>query len=133
MFAICPCGTSMLLQECCGRFHAGAVPGTALELMRSRYSAYALGLVDYIIDTTHKESPHRGSDLTRWREELKLFSKETKFEGLKIIEFIDGAKTASVTFRATLKHGAKDVSFTEKSAFTKEGGRWFYHQVKFVK
>jgi SEC-C motif-containing protein len=133
VFAICPCGTSMLLQECCGRFHAGAIPRTAEELMRSRYSAYALGLVDYIIDTTHKASPHRVSDLSRWREELKLFSNETKFEGLKILEFIDGARSASVTFRATLKHGAKDVSFTEKSAFAREGDRWFYKQGKFVK
>jgi SEC-C motif-containing protein len=123
----------MLLQECCGRFHAGAIPRTAEELMRSRYSAYALGLVDYIIDTTHKASPHRVSDLSRWREELKLFSNETKFEGLKILEFIDGARSASVTFRATLKHGAKDVSFTEKSAFAREGDRWFYKQGKFVK
>ena len=101
--------------------------------MRSRYSAYALGLADYIIDTTHKASPHRVSDLSRWHAELKLFSNETKFEGLKILEFIDGARSASVTFRATLKHGAKDVSFTEKSAFAKEGDRWFYKQGKFVK
>ena len=78
-------------------------------------------------------SPLRRSDLSRWREELKLFSSETKFEGVKILEFVDGALTASVTFRATLKHGAEDVSFTEKSAFAKDGDRWFYKQGKFVK
>jgi SEC-C motif-containing protein len=123
----------MLLQECCGKFHDGALPGNALELMRSRYSAYALGLADYIIETTHKQSPHRVSDLARWREELRLFSAETTFEGLKIIEFLDGATSASVTFTATLKHGIKDLSFTEKSAFTREGARWFYRQGKSLK
>jgi hypothetical protein len=40
--AACPCGSGGLYKACCGRFHEGsAVPATAEELMRSRYSACA--------------------------------------------------------------------------------------------
>lgn len=47
----CPCGSDPL-DDCCGRYHQGHPAPTAEALMRSRYSAYALGLVDYLRDTT---------------------------------------------------------------------------------
>ena len=48
----CPCGSGDPLDDCCGRYHQGHPAPTAEALMRSRYSAYALGLVDYLRDTT---------------------------------------------------------------------------------
>ena len=33
------------------------MPPTAEALMRSRYSAYNKGLVQYVVDTTHPENP----------------------------------------------------------------------------
>ncbi|MGZ3184425.1 MAG: YchJ family protein [Telluria sp.] len=49
----CPCGGPSL-ESCCGRFHSGeAIPQTAEELMRSRYSAYVLGLEAYVRATWH--------------------------------------------------------------------------------
>jgi len=123
----------MLQQECCDPCHAGEMPASALALMRSRYSAYALGLVDYIMDTTHPRSPIRNPNRVIWRSELLQFCKETKFCGLEIIEFIDGDDTATVTFIARLEQGGQDVTFKEKSSFSKEGGRWFYKNGRFVK
>ena len=88
--------------------------------MRSRYSAYAKGLASYIVATTHPSSP--ASNLAS----ILQFCQETKFQGLKIVEFIDGENTAYVTFIATLKQGGHDASFKEKSLFKKVNGRWLY-------
>ena len=49
--------------------------------MRSRYSAYALGKSDFIMRTTHSESPHRQPNIEAWRASLDAFSKYTRFEG----------------------------------------------------
>ncbi len=45
----CPCGSGLKYKKCCQKYHKGALPSTALLLMKSRYSAYALGLADYIM------------------------------------------------------------------------------------
>lgn len=50
---LCPCSSGLALSSCCGRYHAGARAPDAVSLMRSRYSAFALGLTDYICSTTH--------------------------------------------------------------------------------
>lgn len=42
-----------MLEACCGRFHAGAPAPDAEALMRSRYSAYVLGLEGYLLATWH--------------------------------------------------------------------------------
>ena len=54
--AACPCGNPADYLQCCGRYHAGAYylqAPTPEALMRSRYSAYVLGLRDYLLDTWH--------------------------------------------------------------------------------
>lgn len=122
----CLCHSGMPYKDCCGPYHTGKPPENALKLMRSRYSAYALGLADYIIQTTHKDNPSYTKDLKKWKKGVLDFSKETLFEGLEISEFIDGEKEAYVTFTAYLKEGDKNVSFTEKSHFLKVDGRWLY-------
>ncbi len=116
----CPCGSGQKYKKCCKTYHDGRVPKNALLLMRSRYCAYALGECKYILKTTHKTT--RDDDI----ESIKAFSKQTTFEQHKIIEFIDGEKEAYVTFRATLHSNGQDNSFSEKSRFLKEEGRWYY-------
>ncbi|HVX54620.1 YchJ family protein, partial [Nocardioides sp.] len=50
----CPCGSGLAYDACCGPLHRGArQAGSALELMRSRYAAYALGKADYVFRTWH--------------------------------------------------------------------------------
>jgi SEC-C motif domain protein len=94
--------------------------------MRSRYSAYALGLVDYIIETTHALHPeHSGNEDAR-KLQIRTFCTQTHFDGVKILAFVDGQEEATVTFTAYLRQSDADASFTEKSLFVKESGRWFY-------
>ena len=51
--ATCPCGSRRVYEECCEPFHLGAAAPTAEALMRSRYSAFALGLAPYLLRTWH--------------------------------------------------------------------------------
>jgi len=48
----CPCGSGIALDDCCGKWHQGQPAPSAERLMRSRYSAYTLSLIDYLVATT---------------------------------------------------------------------------------
>src|SRR5690606_41891805 len=48
-----PCHPSATFANCCQPLHDGTPAATAEELMRSRYSAYVLGLRDYLAATWH--------------------------------------------------------------------------------
>ncbi len=122
----CPCHSNKLYRDCCKPYHEGAVPENALVLMRSRYSAYALHLSDYIINTTHPDHPSFQRNTARWREEILDFCKNTRFESLEILDFTPDTQGATVTFIAHLKQGARDASFREKSRFIKVDGHWLY-------
>lgn len=92
--------------------------------MRSRYAAYALGLVDYIMETTHPS--FRESPQDPWRQQLEQFCRSTRFTGLKVLDAQERAVEATVQFHAGLRQGARDVSFTELSRFQRIAGRWYY-------
>ena len=48
----CPCGSGKKYKKCCQIYHKGKIAKSALELMKSRYSAFAVGDIDYIIKTS---------------------------------------------------------------------------------
>ena len=96
--------------------------------MRSRYSAYKLGLVAYIIATTHPDGAHYQADQARWQREIQEFCRSTRFERLQVLS----AQGDTVVFRATLFAGKRDVSFTEISLFCQHEGRWKYHSGKIL-
>ena len=91
--------------------------------MRSRFSAYALRLIDYVMETTHADSPHRDRDVMAWRAGLMQFSQQTDFAGLAILR----SSTNEVTFHAQLLQNGRDASFIEHSLFKQENGRWYYY------
>ena len=122
----CPCHSGKNYADCCQSVHQLLNASNALALMRSRYSAYALGNIDYIMATTDPYNPHYKSDKSVWKNELNEFCKMTKFEGLDIISFEDGDSVAYVTFRAHLKQYNQKVSYKEKSRFKKINDRWMY-------
>jgi SEC-C motif-containing protein len=126
----CPCGSGDKYKKCCQKFHKGALPKTALLLMKSRYSAYAVGNVEYIIKTTDKNNSDYKEDSKLWAKEIESFCTNTQFLSLNIIDFIDGDAEAYVTFKANLKIAKDDASFVEKSRFLKHDGRWYYHSAK---
>jgi SEC-C motif-containing protein len=90
--------------------------------MRSRYSAYALNLPDYIIATTHPNNPDFTTDTARWRAEITAFCTQTEFRGLTILDVEADKSESYVTFRAKLSTG----DMIERSRFVYEEGRWWY-------
>lgn len=119
---LCPCDSGNKYKKCCSKYHKGAFAPDALSLMRSRYSAYAVGDSSYIIKTTHPDNPDYTSNIKNWEESILSFSKQTNFLSLEIIDFIDGEEEAFVTFNARLSSG----DLKEKSRFLKLHGRWLY-------
>jgi SEC-C motif-containing protein len=118
----CPCGSGLKYKKCCLRYHKGAAAPDALHLMRSRYTAYAVGNSRYIIQTTHPDNPEYSSDIPNWEEEILNFCRHTGFLGLRIESFTENREEAFVTFTAKLSSG----EMREKSRFLKQNGRWLY-------
>jgi len=119
----CPCGRTgpkgqvLALDDCCGPLHGGQVAPDAERLMRSRYSAFVLGDVSYLLATWH--SSQRPA-------ELKLEA-GGKWLGLEIKQHrVTGPDTAEVEFVARFRVGGKAVRQHERSRFVREDGRWFY-------
>jgi SEC-C motif-containing protein len=91
---------------------------TAEALMRSRYTAYVLGLHDYLLDTWH---PHtRPSALQGDPPGLRWLGLE-----LRRSEVLDNDH-ATVEFIALSKLGGRAHRLHEKSRFERIDGRWFY-------
>lgn len=118
----CPCrilepaATAPALEQCCGRFHARAAwPATAEQLMRSRYSAFVLGLDDWVFVTWHprtRPADVDASDGDAWR-------------GLEIVATEAGGpedETGVVEFVAHHAGGRMH----ERSRFARRAGRWLY-------
>ncbi len=94
--------------------------------MRSRYSAYALNLPDYIIATTHPASPQYRDDKFSWKRSISRFSREFSFQRLEILDFKERDTIATVTFTAHLTEKDNDATYTEKSSFEKIKNQWLY-------
>ncbi len=124
----CPCGSGKKYKKCCQVFHNGGKPASALELMKSRYCAFAVNDAKYIIKTTHTQNPDFTDDIDSWKRSILDFSKNTNFEALSIISFDTITQNeAYVTFHAKLSSGENDISFSEKSKFLREDNMWKYH------
>ena len=119
--AACPCGSDKSYAKCCEPLHNGAVAADAEALMRSRYSAFALDLPDYIQCSWHRSTrPSSPSP-------AKADAPQTHWLGLQIKrhEIID-AEHARVEFRARYKVAGRAYVLHELSRFVRESGHWFY-------
>lgn len=119
--AFCPCQSGKHYEHCCGKFHQNKeVAKTALELMRSRYSAYALQLEDYLMQTWSEER----------RPASSFFCSPPLFwKGLRIIECVKGQAEDTkgiVEFLAIYELNQKKQILHERSYFEKSCGKWLY-------
>lgn len=122
----CPCGSKQGFYDCCWPFISGAeLPKTAEQLMRSRYTAFTKGNVDYIASTM-QEAPGASANI---QDELAWIH-DVKWLGLRVDHTEDGGPDDSeglVQFVARFKdpHG-KAHRLGETSLFEKIDGRWVY-------
>lgn len=120
----CPCGRGRDYTACCAPFHQGLAAPDAESLMRSRYSAFVLGLDDYLLATWHPSTrpasvgdPDRA--ITRWLGlEVRRVDPTTVDE--------DGVGHARVEFVARCRVGGRGHRLHEESRFVREDGRWYY-------
>jgi SEC-C motif-containing protein len=116
----CPCGSGRAYGDCCGPFLAGtAVPETAEQLMRSRYSAYVQGDADWLRATWHPATRRSRIDLDA----------QVRWIGLQILATRDGGRDdtkGTVEFVARYKSGGRAHRLHERSRFQRRNGVWFY-------
>ncbi len=125
--AACPCESGNKYKRCCRPLHQGGTSAPSAEaLMRSRYAAYAVGAIEYVLATTHPDGPQYEDDRVRWAADVQRFCQTTRFEGLEILASHEEGDRGEVTFTAHLSRDGKDVSFSERSSFVREDGRWLY-------
>lgn len=122
--ALCPCGSGEAFTACCGAYLDGGNAPTAEQLMRSRYTAFAIGDVAYLSRTWHpstlptpQELEESISALPVWR---RLAIQETEAGG----PFADRG-TVEFTALGTDADGGR-VRLHEVSRFVREDGRWLY-------
>lgn len=128
----CRCHSRRKTRRCCGPIHAGRPARLPVDLMRARYAAYALGFVQFVIETTDPDGPVWEPDTTAWRVGITRFCAATRFLGLRVFDAPPpsadpGQGEAFVTFVATLEQAGQDASFGERSRFTRTHGLWRYH------
>lgn len=115
----CFCGASVSFENCCEPYIKGSKNApTAETLMRSRYSAFATGAADYLVNTTHssKRKLHNKSEILAW-------SQSNQWLRLEILAVTE----TTVTFNAYyLDENLKAQIHYEHSTFKLENGKWFY-------
>ena len=115
----CPCGLGIDYDACCGIVHSEHNAISAEALMRSRYSAYTLGLSNYLLTSWH---------LSTRPKQLNLDT-STQWFKLKIIETQKGKRgdtEGMVSFIAHYKINGKATRLSEVSEFVFENKQWFY-------
>jgi SEC-C motif-containing protein len=115
----CPCGLGDDYDACCGRLHAGTPAPTAEALMRSRYSAFAVGDAGYLLRTWHPTARPPALTLDPALAWTRLAVLETDGGGL-----FDAAGT--VRFRAVYTAAGQRGVLAETSRFVRHEGRWTY-------
>lgn len=119
----CPCRSDeaeiTAYADCCGRWHEGLAQGihapTPEALMRSRYSAYVVGRIDYLLATWHPSTGPGELDLS-----------PVKWIGLDVRNAGEVGDAGVVEFVARCRVNGKAQRMHEISRFVREGGRWYY-------
>lgn len=121
--AQCPCGLARDYAQCCERYHLGALhlqAPTPEALMRSRYSAYALGLREYVLATWH--ATVRPAEMERFDARVKWLGLTVKRTWMAsndegFVEFVARSKAPG---------GGRAERLEELSRFARVEGRWQY-------
>ncbi len=116
---LCPCTSGQAYADCCARLHGGEAAATAAALMRSRYSAYVLGLEDYLLATWHPSTRPPALHLAA--------EAGTQWLGLEVRRHRQqDDRHATVEFVARYRVAGRGQRLRELSRFVRQDGRWYY-------
>lgn len=125
----CPCGSGINFENCCQPHLLGLEkPTTAEKLLRSRYTAFVAGELDYIYDTHH---PEKKEDIDK--EAIESWSKESSWHELEILNSEKGQEDddeGNIEFIAKYTQEGKTYSHRETSIFKKVDDTWYFYDVK---
>ena len=102
----------------------GVPAPTALALMRSRYTAFVCGAIDYLIET-HAPETRAAVD----RASITAWSRDTTWGGLEIVATERGGEEDTegiVEFIARGVTRGAPFAQRERSRFRKIDDRWYY-------
>lgn len=119
----CPCQSGRLYGQCCEPLHQGAAAPDAEALMRSRYCAYVLGNIDYLVaSTVPAQQPLLDTSA------MHEWSETAEWEGLQVWEHqaATGKRHARVCFTARFREQGQSCEHREHSAFVNIKGRWYF-------
>ena len=128
----CHCGSGKDFKDCCGVFlDYEQKPSSAEQLMRSRYSAFVVGAIDYIYDTHAPETQNEVS-----KDEIMTWSQSSDWMGLEIVDTQAGQASDNdgiVEFIAKYKTDGELYSHHERATFKKIKGDWFFFDGRIVR
>lgn len=128
----CICGNDTTTESCCGAIIKGERPAqTAEELMRSRYSAYVMGEVDYIMDT---HAPEAAEDADR--EAIEEWASEAEWLGFEVLDTAAGGAEddeGEVEFICRFNQNGEEQVLHERSRFRRDEGTWRFVDGQLVK
>ena len=119
----CPCGLGMYA-ECCQPLHIGQERAqTAAQLMRSRYSAFALQQIDYIVQTTAQ-----GQQAFLDVPAIAAWSQDNQWLKLEVVQAQEklDKNHAQVEFKAHYHDGQQAHVHHEISHFVKHNATWYF-------
>ena len=119
---LCACGSKRDYQSCCGPYLTHQkTPDTPEALMRSRYTAYTEGNIEYI-KKTMKGKAAVGFDAADSAD----FARQVTWIDLQVLKASDDAGTGFVEFMARFVDDGRVHCMHEVSEFLYESGHWFY-------
>ena len=122
----CPCDPQRRYAACCEPLHNGALAADAETLMRSRYSAYVLGLHEYLRNSWHSNTRPSLAELTTDAHSIRWLGLRVVRSGLLAPDH------AEVEFVARWRRGGEPaVRLHEISRFERIDGRWLYVDGRF--
>jgi SEC-C motif-containing protein len=127
----CPCramdSQQLAYSACCARYIEERLPAPSAEaLVRSRYTAFAIGDIDYLVDSLAPESRHDFD-----RKAITHWSRSSQWLGLEILSTEQGPtgdETGYVEFVAHFTSEGERYSHRERSLFRHDAqnGRWYF-------
>lgn len=127
----CPCGSGKAFSSCCEPILQAKSPApTAEALMRSRYTAYCIKAIDYLISSTHYQ--YRASVD---RPFIEKWADSAQWLGLEILQLEQGTEKdteGTVEFVASYKDKDQVFKHHELGFFKKVKGAWYYYKGKLI-
>lgn len=121
----CYCNSQKSFEQCCQPLLSEkTMAETAEQLMRSRYSAYVIGDVNYILNTHHASTRP-----SKERKNILRWTKSVNWQRLEVVATQNGLEkdlTGEVEFKAFFEESGKLECIHENSYFVKENKQWFY-------